>query len=215
LSLLEPILRRAKRAAVKLAPATALAPDWTALVEREWLGRRREAQQQVAWFGGPEIAHGKRRATVFREGRTDSLLQGEGNAAADFGELLAYLWEPHPAVRAARLTDELAVQRGALRISPDSSYLTSTRPSPDQLATTLAVIDEMGWNPRRCKRRLREFHPSVVEVKTRGLGLDTDELSQQFGGGDGPPLVLLIHRRGKKLRAIIARRPGGEPLHGP
>ncbi len=207
LSQLEPLLHRAARAAVKLAPATELNPQWSAMVEREWLGQQRETKQQVAWFGQGDVAAGKRRATVIRDGRIDSLLESDAAAEVALGSLCDYLWEPHSAVRAARLTDELAVQRGARRLSFDSPYLTSTLPSPDGLAATLHVIEEMGWNLRRCQRRLRQWRPSLVEVKSRGLGIEPNELARRLGGGDGPPLVLLIHRTGKQLRAIFAKRP--------
>ena len=45
------MLARNANAAIKLAPATKLPPDWIARCELEWISRDRECRQLVAWHG--------------------------------------------------------------------------------------------------------------------------------------------------------------------
>ena len=202
------VLRRAAIAVVKLAPATPCDP-LVGETEREWLGEGRETKQQLVWLGereGPRL----RRATLVGKHAVHHFESREDDVVCPITELGTRLWEPHSVIRTAGLADAYAKTHGASRISPDSFYLTASRRPPDALASSWTVIDEMGWNERRCRKRTVQLEPRVVEIKSRTGEVDCQRLSRQWSGGDGPPLVIAIYRSGKRLRAIFARREPAE-----
>ena len=66
---IEQLLVQNPHAAIKLAPAADVPPDWAERAELEWISRGRECRQLVAWFGHLAGEPGRRRASVLADDR--------------------------------------------------------------------------------------------------------------------------------------------------
>ena len=110
---IEQLLVASANAAIKLAPAAVLPDDWSSRAELEWISRKRECRQLVAWFG--ELASsrpGCRRATFSRKDaelrRTFAVSRIAIPLATQIGR---YVFEPDAAVLAAKLDGSLAAEQ--------------------------------------------------------------------------------------------------------
>jgi hypothetical protein len=145
---LESLIDRCRAVSLKLAPATRLPDSWYARHEIEWIGHRGECKQQVVWTSPLAQQVGRRVATVLSgDGSTnDQIVQSfTDRQSPQVNDVSAYLYEPHSAVLAAGLSQELADQIGARRISNQAAYLTADRPSQTLLASCFRVIDVLHW----------------------------------------------------------------------
>ncbi len=100
------LLAACPHAAIKLAPAATFDEPWWADAELEWISRDRECRQLVAWFGRLARSSGRRSATIVRssESTTAATFVGEENVScAIAAQIGRYLFEPDPAVLAAKL----------------------------------------------------------------------------------------------------------------
>ncbi len=129
-----------------------------------------------------------------------------GAPPAGAGECGRYLIEPDPAVLAAQGTDDLAAACGLWRIEPTHVWLTGDAPAHTPLATNFELLGEVPGREKDVARALEELGAGLVEVKTRGVRLDTDRLQKSLRGKGERPISVLWTRRGEKQVAMLARR---------
>lgn len=125
---------------------------------------------------------------------------------AGAGEPGAFLIEPDPAVIAADGTDDLAEAHGLWRIEPGHVWLTGDAPAETPLAACFEIIETVPGREKDVGRALRRLDAGVVEVKPRGVQLDTDRLQRSLRGRGGQTLSVLWTRRGASQVAFIAVR---------
>ncbi len=197
--------------AIKVAPATPWHEAMTEDVERHWLGDRREAKQQVLWFGSLAKNPGGKTATKIDKDGTVSQFHSRSDRqgrVATAKSIRRYVFEPHPTILAAGLTDELAEENGIYRISNNVDYLTGDRrPRPAQkLLTIFKVFAVLPFNIRQVQEELRKMNVGRVEVKKRGVETESmAQFSRMRLEGDESAVVILT-RLGDQRRAIIAKR---------
>jgi hypothetical protein len=125
---------------------------------------------------------------------------------AGAGEPGAYLIEPDPAVIAADGTDDLAEAHGLWRIEPGHVWLTGDAPAKTPLAASFEILQAVPGRQKDVGRALRKLGAGLVEVKPRGVRLDTDRLQRSLRGEGERTLSVLWTRRGLSEVAFIAVR---------
>ncbi|MFO0913072.1 MAG: class I SAM-dependent methyltransferase [Pirellulales bacterium] len=204
-SALGEMLKSAPDAAIKVAPAT---PEvtWPVPTRREWIGHRRECQQQIVWTG--RFANGSpRQATVLDAQGSPHSLSGTGEErASSVPECGPLVVEPHPAVLAAGLVGALASSHQWHTFTADQAYLTGHTSIPSPLVATFQVIDLLPFRPDSLRRELKRRGISITEVKRRAVHFDLESLRRQLTLTDGSPHTLIVARQGAKAVAIVAQR---------
>jgi SAM-dependent methyltransferase len=214
--------QRAAAGAIKLSPAVdrrALA-HWPA-VRLEYISEDGACKQLVAWWGaaGPNAA---RQATIvwgdWQAPQTFSLAGGIAAPAA-VGEVGQYILEPDPAIIAAGAVDDLAASLGAggrrvWRLSATLDWLTADQPADSPAIRNFRILREVPGRKRDVATALRELGAGTVEIKPRGVRLDTDTLQRELSGRGERPLVVLWCRLGASQRAFIAERADGSDRAG-
>jgi hypothetical protein len=201
------ILHKVVHAAVKLSPAIdgSTIPDaWrTGAGELEYISERGRLTQAVWWTG--RLAPPRRRATLVAGGRCHSVL-GTPGLEIPVAPVADYLLEPDPSIERAGLLGQECAARGAAMLHPLAGVMTADAPIDDAMYASFRVLDEMAWNPRRVKARLRDLGAGIVEVKTRAKAVDPDAVQSEMRGEGETTLTLFVLRLGNEVRAIITER---------
>jgi len=116
------------------------------------------------------------------------------------------LIEPNPAVLAARGADDLAAAEGLWRIDRGLDWLFGDGPVATPLARSFRVLDAVAGRERDIARALRRLDAGRVEIKTRGLKLNTDVLQRRLRGRGSQNLAVLFCRLGQHQRAFLCQR---------
>jgi hypothetical protein len=199
-------LRTAPTGAIKLAPATELSDEWEAQAELEWISRGRECRQLVAWFGDMAKFHGLRRATKVVGESCESFL-GNPSETAELAESIgAYIYDTDPAIRAAKLTGALAMSQKLSALSSGESYLTAESRIDHPLLSCFKVTDRIGLRMPDIKALLRSRKIGELEIKTRGVSTNPQQIRQAVKLSGNNSATLLLTRHGKREIAILAER---------
>jgi len=178
----------------------------------EYVSEAGVCKQLVAWW------HGGQAASEDRPGRRATVLTGPlddphatsikaGMAPyAPIREPGKWLVEPDPALVAAEAVDDLAEAEGLWRIAIGLPWLFGDRTVSTPLASCFEVLADVPGRKRDIAKAVRKLGGGRVEVKTRGVKLDTDSLQRQLRGRGNRPLAILWCRQGPKQRAFICRR---------
>jgi hypothetical protein len=197
-------------AAIKLAPATIVADDWSAAAELEWVSSRRECRQLVVWFGRLALAPGHRRATVVDSepaaNSAATLIGMPGQCVPSVSHPQAFLYDPDPAVLAADLLGELASLHGLHSIGAGGAYLAGDRRLGNPLLTGFEIHDCLPLRPKVIDAYLAGRHVGRVEIKKRGVAVAPDALRQKLHLRGDQEAVIILTRIARKEMAIIAER---------
>jgi hypothetical protein len=219
------LLAECPNAALKLAPAAvfdlpipdASAPSATKIpwheAELEWISRKRQCRQLVAWFGSLGRSAGQRRATLLAnelstatEDVVVATFEGrpgvELPAAARIGR---FVFEPDAAVLAGDLTGALAAKYGLQWVAAGVAYLTADEPCDCSLLAEFEVLETMPYRPKHVKAWLRARGIGRLEVKKRGVDLDPRRIQAELQSVGDTEATLLLCRLSGKTTAILAR----------
>jgi SAM-dependent methyltransferase len=196
--------------AIKVAPATPWTSYFPAEIQREWIGDHRECKQQMLWLGPATDKPGHRTATYVGKGGLISQISvaeiEKDQSVEVFDTIHRYVFEPHPAVLAAKLTDTLARRYGIRRFTSSIVYLTGDERIDDPLLAQFEVLDVLPLDIRKTSRILKILDVGEIEVKKRGV---EDVAASQFGRLklEGPNrATLILTRLGRNRVVIIAKR---------
>ncbi len=207
---IEALLGACPAGAIKLAPVAEWPADWACRCELEWISRKRECRQLVAWFGALTERVGSRRATILdAEGIVQRAVRGEPKMALSPATNVGrYVYEPDAAVLAAQRTEALAGERGLAEITPGIAYLTGDEPLDDAALAGFKVLDLLPLRVKTVKRWLQQRSVGRLEVKKRGVALDPARFRQELQVAGDNDATLLITRRDGRPTVIAARRLG-------
>lgn len=188
--------QRTHAGAIKLSPALDLgALDLPGGVQCEYLSEGRTCKQLVLWWcPAPDLP--ARLATVLGGDLSDpqaTTLPAEVAPPAPLRDPDApgeYLIEPDPAVIAAGAVDDLAARFGLCRIAPRLDWCVADSPVHTPLARNYRILRVEPGRPRNVARAVRELEGGIVEIKPRGLKLDTDTLQRRLRGRGDRTLTL-------------------------
>lgn len=207
LETLERLLAANANAALKLAPA-ADAPDrWRESAELAWYGSRGECRQQVAWFGSLGRHLGQHSATVVDARGGQRTIVGSPAEAVPVSSVLGhFLYEPHAAVLAAKLSGALCCEHSLAAVSAGIAYLTADELCHEPLLAAFEVVDVLPFDQKQLKAYLRERRIGRLEVKKRGVDIDPARLRKTvIGQGDESATLIVAPVQGQ-IRVIVARR---------
>ena len=216
---LRPLVEGTRAGAIKLSPMVPAdeVRDWPD-VGVEYVSEHGVCKQMVVWWPGSAAAEavgedgGRRWATVVCGAADDpqsvSIFGGLALAAVR-EEPGGWLIEPDAAVIAAHAVDDLAAAEGLWRIEPGLVWLFGDRPVRSPLARSFRVLRVVPGREKTVRRALAELGGGVVEVKPRGVRMDTDVMQRRLRGKGKRRLVVLWGRVGRAERAFLA-----EPVTG-
>jgi hypothetical protein len=223
------LLDECPNAAIKLAPAVEFGTKtngnragvsnvpWRQ-AELEWISRKRQCRQLVAWFGSLAGDPGRRRATRLTSqltshlnGRAPDLVAAtfvgspcmESPVASAIGR---YVFGPDVALLAADLTGALAAALQLQCVGSGVAYLTADEPRDSQLLDSFEVLDVMPYQARALKTWLRSRGIGRLEVKKRGVDLDPARVQRELQVPGDEQATLLVCRIRGKTTAILTRR---------
>lgn len=196
---------------LKLAPGIAheiLPAEYHA----QWLAVGNQLVEASLW--GPTLApEGPGRSAAILVGGRFHSLQDPNITRADapvstapVGALDQYLYEPGPSVIRAGLVGALAEKTGTHLLYPKIAYLSGPNRVDTVFASGFEVIDDVPLRVKQIRQRLTELGAGPIEVKKRGVQIDTAALQTGLQRPDGEPLVVIATRLGERHRAIITRR---------
>jgi hypothetical protein len=188
----------AKRAGIKLSPAF----DWEPFAgeaEVELISDGGECREAVFWLGEAKTC--RVRASLADRGVS---LIDRPSEPAPVRAVGAYLYEPDPAVRRARLIDPLAEEIGAWKLEPEIAYLSSDSAVSTPFARLYAVEEIFPFSLKELQRRLRRAGAGRAIVKKRGVAYDPAEIERRLKlDGDATATVALTRIRGRATAMLI------------
>ncbi|MFP4105055.1 MAG: THUMP-like domain-containing protein [Phycisphaerae bacterium] len=205
---LRSLLERTRAGVMKLSPALPFSEleHWPGL-GLEYVSEGGTCKQLLGWWG-PGVRQ-EVVATVVsgeHESPVGESIRRNPNSYPTIAAPGAYLIEPGPAVLAADAVDDLAERFGLWRIEPNLVWLFGDEPPQTQLARSFRVLQQVPGREQDIKRALRKLQAGVVEVKPRGVRMNTDKMQMRLRGKGRRPLAVLWGRLGRSEQAFIAER---------
>ncbi len=207
------IVARTRAGALKLPPgADAMELESIVAEMFEYVSEAGVCKQLVAWWNHQGHAGQdtpRRRATILTGPLEDPQAVSIDAGVAPYAPIGLpgpWLIEPDPALLAAEAVDDLAAAEGLWRIAIGLPLLFGERPVHTPMATCFEVLADVPGRNRDIAHAVRKLDGGTVEVKPRGLKMDTDRLQRQLRGRGRRPLAILWCRLGAKQRAFICRR---------
>ncbi len=117
-----------------------------------------------------------------------------------------YVFDPDPAIMAARLKGALAAEHNLSAITAGPTYLTGPQPITDAALACFEVLDVLPLRTRSLSDYLREHNIGRLEIKTRGVEIDPQRLRHDLKLRGEESATLLLTAIGRRQLAIIARR---------
>ena len=196
---------------IKVAPATPVEVGLAANSEREWIGRRRECQQQMIWCN--QLAENSGCLVATRLGKSGSVTsfalpqeEALARSVAIASAIQQYIYEPHSVLLAAGLADALASQLGMEKLSTDVCYYTSDSRIKNRLFSRFKVARSMKASLASVARAVQDYGFGDLEVKKRGItSVVADKYKKIRVNGIGRGTLLLCPFAGV-LTAVIASR---------
>ena len=217
---LESLIHRHHHCGIKLAPASRLPESWLQSLdrfvpfERQWINHQRECKQQMLWTGNLAKYPGKRTATILDQTGAEVRTVIEIDEPKDQTETAAscgtFLYEPLPAVIAARLQPTVALENDLKVLAGpndvESGYLTGNEFVSDRALATFEVIQSCGLRIDKVQSELDSLNIGTIELKYRNLDQAAVQPFRKLKGrGEHPGTLVLIHTP-EGRRALICRR---------
>jgi hypothetical protein len=192
--------------AIKLGPASDFdahfaGPDF----EVELVSLRGECKEATVWFGSAATC--RRRATRLPEG--DTWTDRDAPAAvAPTGPVLAWVFDPDPALSRAGLLDAFAVAHGLTRLAEGVDYFTGPTRVASPLLVAFEVIDVLPLDLKRLTHEAAARGLGPLEIKTRGVDLRPEGVRRRLRAPGGTAATLLLAGGRGPATAVLARRVG-------
>lgn len=203
-AVLDRLLKEFSAGAIKLSPGV----DTESLPEGhlEFISEHGVNVQAVLWTGAlaDQLGCGQRTASVLAKDGSVATISGRPEPVAALVEPRAYVFEIDSAVHHGGLAPALARELDCAPINADGGLVTSDESLADPCVVRFAVHTSFAYSEKAVAAQLPG--PCLVEVKPRGLDLDTDRLQRLWSKAGTPVLSLLIYRGNSGLRACLARR---------
>jgi hypothetical protein len=222
------LLARVPHAAIKLAPATRVPPDWAERCELEWISRDGECRQLVAWHGQLARTPGFHRATIINSSAasrrpgirqngmpgarldpagTPRTIAGQPNQpVAVVNKPGSFIFDIDPAIRAAHLQGALAAERNLSALATGPGFLTGNSPITDASLSCFKIEHVLPLRKRVIAQHLREDGIGQLEIKKRGVEIDPEKLRRDLKLCGNNAATLLITRIADQPAAIVAQR---------
>ncbi|MEX1230540.1 MAG: class I SAM-dependent methyltransferase [Planctomycetaceae bacterium] len=201
-AILLPWMQEFPGGSIKLSPASNFLGKFPG-TEIELVSLNGECKEATVWFGGLAGVDAFR-ATVLPSG--ESIAGHPLSYRAEISPLLAYIYDPDPAVVRAGLVDMLAETLNLKRLDDAEEYLTSSQPVVSPFVQTFAVHAELPNHLPDVRAHFRSHPFREVEIKCRHLSIDASRIRRQLELKGSEPGVILFAKTAGKARAVVASR---------
>jgi THUMP domain-like/RNA cap guanine-N2 methyltransferase len=194
--------------AIKLGPASDFEAHFSGPgFEVEVISLGGECKEATAWFGDLAGQGIRRRATCLPAGATWTDLDGPSTSRPSEGPVLAFVFDPDPALTRSGLLDGFAAVHGLHRVASGVDLLTGPGRVGSPFLSGFEVLEVFPLDLKILRREVAARGLGPLEIKTRGLDLRPEEYRAALRPeGPNPATWLLIAGRGGPGRAILARR---------
>ena len=202
-----PLLDQARAACIKLSSAM----EYSELPggHLELISDHGSVVQAVLWLGEAAQLLGShpRRASIVTDDATWSVT-GIPHPPFALSEPDAYIGEIDGAVTRAGLSTEVLGPLQAQALTVDGGYCTAPTPIPHPAVTWYATRMHGGADLKKIPGWIADQRlKGCIEVKTRGApDINTDTLQNLWSQGPHYVATVMIYRRDKQLRAVLAQR---------
>ncbi|MDP6633763.1 MAG: class I SAM-dependent methyltransferase [Phycisphaerae bacterium] len=210
---LRSLTQRTSGGAMKLSAAMDFSEldDWSN-VRLEYISEDGVCKQLIVWWS-PDVSDAPPRSATAVWGdmnapESESILADA--PPTPFGEIGPWLIEPGPEVIAAHAVDALAARDNLWRAHPGMLWLFGSEPVDSHLARSYEIIETVPGREREIRIALKKLNAGLVEIKSRGVSINTDALQRRLRGKGDRPLVVLWTRMGDKQKAFIGVRRKNE-----
>ncbi|MDR1430617.1 MAG: class I SAM-dependent methyltransferase [Propionibacteriaceae bacterium] len=170
-----------------------------------WVSESGELVELCLWSGDPAHPSGSRTALLLPAG--EELPITAGTASPRLGGKPRYLYEPDPAViRSGGLAAVAELVSGwPLRVG--IGYIASAELVRTSFATAFTVLAELAFDERVLRSWVKANDIGVLEIKTRGLGVDPATLRRRLRPKGSNPATLVLSPTEDGARAFVVQRP--------
>ena len=165
--------------------------------EAQWVSVNGDLVELGLWFGSAA------RSGIARS----ALLITDSGTHATLSQLEQFVYEPDNAVVRSHLIGLLAEQLGLHGFSSGIAYLTGSSEIESPWLKGYRVIEEMAFDRKKLKARLREAGIGVLEIKKRGADIVPEQLRKELDPKGAGKATLIVTRVGETHRVLIC-----EPL---
>lgn len=174
--------------------------------EAQWVSVDGDLVELGLWFGAAARSDIARSALLIKGGVRHEINTNSTDAEpADLGPLEAYLYEPDNAIVRSHLIGELAKQTGLHGFSAGIAYLTGSQRLESPWLKGYEVLEEMAFDRKKLKARLREMGVGILEIKKRGADILPEQLRKELDPKGKNSATLIVTRIGEAHRVIIAK----------
>ncbi|MDO4585135.1 MAG: class I SAM-dependent methyltransferase [Planctomycetia bacterium] len=210
--IVEQLLENRRCAAVKLAPGSELPNEWEKRgVEWEWIGRKRQCRQLVAWLGTDFAGKGGRYRATLVDSESGAVLRtfcGTPGvpipAATTWG---TYLFDVDSTFLAAGLEGSLAQTHHLHAVFPGSVYLTGNTPLDDPALSCFEILEVLPLDKKQVRKRVAHHGWGTLEIKKRGKTPLPEEVRKWFSLPPSPSSgTLFLVPSPKQIWAVLTRK---------
>lgn len=177
--------------------------------EAQWVSVNGDLVELGLWFGAA-ARPGIKRSALLIETNTDGVTARHELSSdstdmtyAPLGELGEYVFEPDNAVVRSHLIHLLAEQTDTHSFSAEIAYLTGADAISSPWLKGYRVLENMTFDRKKLKARLRELEIGVLEIKKRGADIVPEQLRKELALKGKGSATLIVTRVGEAHRALL------------
>lgn len=172
--------------------------------EAQWVSVDGDLVELALWFGAAARPGVARAALLMtRDGNHELRSSATDVGQAPIGALQEFVYEPDNAVVRSHLIAVLAEQTGTHSFSPDIAYLTSNQKIESVWLRGYRVLENLAFDRKKLKARVRELGIGVLEIKKRGADIVPEQLRKELAPKGPNKATLIVTRVGDAHRVLI------------
>jgi len=173
--------------------------------EAQWVSVGGDLVELGLWFGAAARPGVVRAALLLTDTGNFEITSDQTDVGhAPLGELGTYVYEPDNAVVRSHLIAVLAAQTGTHSFSAEIAYLTGDEEVQSPWLRGYRVLENLAFDRKKLKARLRELEIGVLEIKKRGADIVPEELRKEMALKGKNKATLIVTRVGEAHRVLIA-----------
>ena len=172
--------------------------------EAQWVSVDGDLVELALWFGSAARPGVARAALLMTDHGNFELRSSQADVGhAPLGELEEFVYEPDNAVVRSHLIAVLAEQTGTHSFSPEIAYLTSSKQISSEWLRGYRVLENLAFDRKKLKARIRELGIGVLEIKKRGADIVPEQLRKELAPKGPNKATLIVTRVGEAHRVLI------------
>lgn len=174
--------------------------------EAQWVSVDGDLVELGLWFGKAARPGVTRAALLLSQGAKHEITSPlRDSAHAPLGDLGAFVYEPDNAVVRSHLIAELAEKLGLQAFSTGIAYLTGPSEVRSPWLKGYRVLEEMAFDRKKLKARIRELEIGILEIKKRGSDVIPEQLRKELAPKGKNSATLIVTRIGEAHRVLICQ----------